>query len=285
MLVCEPAVYIEPMDTGLPSWLGPLRLRLMTVAAALFFLLPTLAFPFGWDQGMLHYLGWAVSRGEWLYRDVWDTASPGGVWLDATAIKLFGNHVIGVRMLDYAWQAATCWALFRCGAKISGPLAGCYAAISYAIAYRATGFYHTAQRDSFLVLPLLGSMLAGWQFAREARRRDLAASGVLLGLTVLIRPTYVLVPVVFAIWLLSRSRREQSFTARLKDAAWLAIFSALPVVGTIVLFLAAGCSSALRDLILAITTVYPRLERFTVPELLSAAVGVVPTLAWMGLGA
>jgi len=254
------------------------------VCACAVILLPTLAFPFDYDQGMLHYVAWSAVEGLWPYRDVWDTAFPGGILIHAVSIKLVGNLVVGVRAIDLVWQLATTLALLVCGTRLAGSRAGAYAALSYAMIYRATGAYHTAQRDSFLVLPLLLAVLSGLRFLEDARRRHLITAGLCLGIVTLFRPTYALMAVAAAVCVALGKSGAPSWS-RFRDAAWLSAVAASPLVAFFAVVLLTGNAGPFADLFTALSTIYPGLEVFSFTRVIENALNVVPALVWAGAGA
>jgi hypothetical protein len=256
------------------------------VVALVFFLLPTLGFSLDYDQGMLHYLAWGVLRGLWPYRDIWDTSFPGTILVHTASIALLGNSALAVRIVDFFWQLATAGALYRCGVRLSGRVAGVFAAFAYVIDYRAAGAYETAQRDSFLVLPLLIGLLAYLRFLETRRFRTLALSAACLGVGTLFRPTYVLLALVTAIHLVL-DRRELSLlrSPGFRDAVRFTAISASGLLLFVALFFVSGQVSVLGDLLVVFGTVYSTLERLSAARVFGRALEVVPSLAWIGIGA
>lgn len=265
------------------------RSSLVTVLgwfALVVILVPTIAFDLDYDQGIFQYFGWGILHGLWPYRDVWDTQLPAAMLLHAAAMAAFGSSAAGLRLLDFFWQLCTAGAFLRCGKRVHSTAAGWWAAISYAIAYRATGAYHTAQRDSFLVLPLMLAASSGLRFQQTSRRRDLLLAAFLLGIVPTFRPTYVVFPGVAAALLLWRAwRLREGRRQALLDVVWFSLVAALPLLAAILVFVVAGKGDAFLDLVKAIATVYPRLERFERYRVLELAFQAVPALVWVGVGA
>src|SRR5579864_7791604 len=63
--------------------------------------LPSLAYPFGRDQGLYFYVGreWLL-RGALPYRDLFEQKTPGIYVVHAACIALFGERVWGIRVAD-----------------------------------------------------------------------------------------------------------------------------------------------------------------------------------------
>jgi hypothetical protein len=267
--------------TGPPDW----QWFAFTLVASLFILLPMLALPFGFDQGIQHYLAWAMLRGEWLYVQAWDTSFPGGPLVHAMAIVTGGNSVLAVRVVDLILELAIAAALFVAGRRMAGPRAGMFAALTYMIAYRAGGYYSTAQRDGFLVLPLVLGLLAFWRFLERGRRSSLVLAAVAIGLAALIRPTYALVAVAGAVYLLVREIRTGHSARRgLLDAALFGLVSAAPILLFFLIYAISGRFGAVRQLLLADATIYPLLERETPRRIVIEMVRFVPWLLLAGAG-
>src|ERR1700683_5502150 len=115
----------------------------------------TLGFGFGYDHGFLQDLAWGLLQHQWPYVDVWDTSFPGGFLFHALVLALGGGSARALRIGDLILELGTGAILFAMGLRGAGPRAGAVAAIGYVIAYVAGGYYHTAQRDGFLVPFLL----------------------------------------------------------------------------------------------------------------------------------
>lgn len=85
------------MNDFLRRW----RLDAAFGAIALLFGLPSLAYPYGRDQGLFFYAAreW-LKRGQVLYRDVWDHKPPVIYFLHMFAIGVFGEHLWSIRILE-----------------------------------------------------------------------------------------------------------------------------------------------------------------------------------------
>lgn len=128
---------------------------LLAIGLTLALGLPTLNYPYGPDQALFAYIGDHIAHGSRLYVDVWDVKPPGIFWLYALITRLPGPPFRMLRLFDLAYTAATVAALYALGRAYWDRLAGGVAAALYGAVYvSATGYWHSAQPDSFLVLPL-----------------------------------------------------------------------------------------------------------------------------------
>jgi hypothetical protein len=240
-------------------------------------LLPTLGYGFGFDHGFYEYIGWAILHGKWPYTDAWDTSTPGAMLLHAAVIAAGGTSVYALRAMDFGLEVANCALMFLLGRRIAGPRAGLYASVSYAITYAAAGYYHTAERDAYLVPFLLLALWLLWRYLDDpSRRQALLWSGLSAGLACLIRPTYALVVALGAVSLVASRRRV------LDAALWSAV-AASPLLAFIALYVATGRGHALIELATVLQTVYVNLERQTKLAIVYGLLKYTPLSVWIGV--
>lgn len=112
--------------------------------------------PMSFDQALYQYMAERVIAGDRLYVDVWDQNAPGIVAVHWLSTRLVGTSPMALRVFDAVWQALTLAALvglaWRDGRRW---LVGWLAASLYVLCYYSMGYVHTAQREGFIVLPLL----------------------------------------------------------------------------------------------------------------------------------
>jgi|GEM_PF-823494 len=112
--------------------------------------------PIGYDQALYQYMTDRVIAGERLYVDVWDQNAPGIIAVHWLSTLLVGHSPIALRVFDAGWQCLTMVALIALAGRDGRQWSvGWLAATLYALAYYGMGYIHTAQREGFLVLPLL----------------------------------------------------------------------------------------------------------------------------------
>lgn len=131
-------------------------------AICLFFGAPALMHPFGYDQANQAYIAMRVLEGDALYRDVSCLKPPLPVYFHAAAIALFGRTMVAVRVLDLVWvflTALTLAAFVRrsLGEQWSTP--PLFVAFFYCHYYYSFNFWHSAQTDGWLNLPVAIGML------------------------------------------------------------------------------------------------------------------------------
>jgi hypothetical protein len=247
------------------------------LAAAALILVPTLALPFSYDHGFFHYMAAAAMRGYWPYLDAWDSAFPPGI-LAVHAIPLWLGSVspAAFRGLDLLVQLLVCGLL---ALLADDRRAGGIAAILYALAYSSGGYHHTAQRDGFLLLPLLGALhflrkrLAGSDY------RFTVAAGSAFGAVCLLRPTYVILLVVLTAYFVWRRPSR----ATLHDVGLLWGCTVAPIALFIGVYWTAGHLPALQDTVEYLWNVHPHIERAGAVSVLVASIRYAPGSIILGV--
>lgn len=270
--------YHRPYQTGS---IARLRWLWATLLGSAIILAPTLSFGLGYDHGFFHYMAWAnLEKGLWPYKDVWDTAFPGIILFHWLALAVGGESVLAFRLLDWAIQLLTAGLLlFRLTSRIAGNHAGMLAAWLYATLYTTAGYYHTAQRDSFLIPFLLGGILLLWhyfekeKFEQEDSQKGqrallLAGAGLAFGIALLIRPTYGLIALAAAIavffaapTLFAASGKHTNLGNRLRHAALFSTLCGLPLITFVLIYGLRGYFEPLMQIVTYLTVVYPDIER------------------------
>lgn len=246
-------------------------------------LLPTLGYGFGYDHGMMQYLGAAALRGHWPYAEAWDTAFPGGILVHMLAAAFGERSVLALRGLDLAIETGTLLLLYALGRRLAGAWSGCFAAASYGFVYVGAGYYHTAQRDAFIVPCLLLAVLALWDFLeRPERRGALMSAGVWLAAASYFRPTYLLVGVLLVLWVALVPAGDRSPARRVTDAGAVCLTAAVLALAFPLTYLLARRIGSLVELLKAQATIYPALERFPAHDVLRNALVFPPALLWLG---
>jgi len=165
-----------------------------------------------WDSALFavalgdgrQYLAWAreIAAGDWLGSEVFYQA-PLYPYLLALVIRLCGDSLGTLRILQAAFGAASCGLLAAAGRRFFSLRVGVIAGLLLAVYPPAVFFDGILQKTSVglalmcLALALAGSLAA----ARGDMRPGIVASlGVTLGLLCLVRENALLLPPVLAVW-------------------------------------------------------------------------------------
>ncbi len=190
----------------------------------------TLVYPFGRDQGIHAHIADAVLSGRTLYRDVFNVKPPLTTAVHGLALVLFGRTMSAIRILDLLWLAATALALFFLLRRLLGrdwPAAG--AGLFLSVAYAVLGYWHTAQTDGWLNLPLALALVLAWAGLKGKRAVAWLGFGALVGVAALLKYTVALLaPLVFLVALVEfrREPRRLLRATLLAGAGFAAVIAA-----------------------------------------------------------
>jgi len=180
---------------------APARLRTAaTVAlaaaavAALLLRSVSIAEPLGIDQSLWASAVKGMSRGQLLYRDVWEQRPPGIYWIYLAGFQVFGWAASTVAWLDLLASAVTTLLLYAIARTLSGPVAGAAAAALYATLtmpawlFRYGGFLERSVCETFIAVCVGASFWCAVRF--RARHSIWLATGVGLaaGAAVVLKP-------------------------------------------------------------------------------------------------
>jgi 4-amino-4-deoxy-L-arabinose transferase-like glycosyltransferase len=144
------------------------------------------------DDGLWITAAEEALRGKVLYREIYLDKPPGIVLLYASLFRMFGPHLLVIRLVTIIYSIAVSVILYFFGAEIYDKRTGRIAALMFAFfsTAGATGHVQSLNTDFLAVLPYTAS---AWLFVRSAgakSRRGLLAisSGLLAGLAFQINP-------------------------------------------------------------------------------------------------
>lgn len=215
--------------------LSPLRIGTISaiVAFALLWSVYEVLQPIAPDQGVALWAGDVIRRGGVLYRDAWDTRGPAPYYFTSLIEIVFGHNVWGFRLVDLLIQIAGACGIAvlvkRLGnSRFSAVLAGAF----YMLWYASMRFENSAQADGWVGVLLVFSVLALIPPTRLTYKR-MFASGFLLGLCVLNKPTYGL---FLALPLMYTARPPVTLHRWAAHVAAAAIGAAVPVAIAVIYF-------------------------------------------------
>jgi hypothetical protein len=197
------------VDTRLPARRRLLIGILIAVATlAVLLRITAIAEPLGIDQGLWASAVRGMSRGQRLYRDVWEQRPPGIYWIYSAGFRILGWKAATVAWLDIFAAAATTVLLGAIARALAGPLAGAVAAAMYAALtmpawlYSYDGFLERSVCETFIVVCVGVAAVAAQHVA--GRRGNLAAwmTGVASGAAVVLKPNAGLYFPALAMWIL-----------------------------------------------------------------------------------
>ena len=187
---------VQPKSFGRCAWT---ILGIFTVLMGI----PSLWAPFDGDQALFYVTGQKILAGEILYTDAVDLKPPLIYFIYAGAIAIFGESVIAVRLVELVIQFVVVWVLVQSVRRVSrndllSALAGvCYAALYFGLPYSSRG-----QVEGFACLPIALIVLALSKSGRGLRGRTLLSVGLLIGILVILKSTFLaLLPTIVLLFL------------------------------------------------------------------------------------
>lgn len=184
--------------------------RIALIAFGAISLLATLAYPFGYDQAAFFTGGEMVMKDSAIpYRDFIDTKPPVIFYLYGFASFLFGHNTWGIRLLDILWQFGTAVYFYRILKEQAGNSSVAFlASFFYIWQYSCSGFWMTAQAESFAVLPSLAISHLTLKLSKGTALKYGLLAGLLLAVIFLLKFTLVLFILGIAIFLFLRRRQQ-----------------------------------------------------------------------------
>ncbi len=227
-----------------------LLMSLLALGAVLLWGAGSLVYPFGRDQAEYATIAMEAGRGKVVYRDIFSVKPPLTHMAHGLALHIFGHSMLAIRLLDLLWQGMTAVLLALLAEQVfHRRLVGVLAALFYAIGYYSLSFWHTAQTDGFLSLPIAFSVLLYGHYRRSRRMYWLVGCGAMIGIAVWFKyPIGVLFPLL-VLWILFGRQ-----PARWRAALALTVGFGLPIVLFLFLLILQG---ALRDFVLILTRYVP----------------------------
>jgi len=183
--------------------------RLSAVAIVLAFVarLPAIVAPFGPDQGVYVTIGWGLSRGLTLYRDMFELKPPGIYVTYWAAMKLFGSGAAAEFWLDFVAAAVTVLAVVGIIRRIASPgfamFAGAIVAIGTlpAARYAYGGFLERSVTETFTIPLVASAVWAATVWLDRDRPVWPVLAGLLLGLAAIYKQSAAIYWPAVILWI------------------------------------------------------------------------------------
>ena len=179
---------------------------LLITFAALIVRIASIAEPLGIDQSLWASAVRGMSRGQLLYRDVWEQRPPGIYWIYLAGFELFRWTAATVAWLDVIASAAMTLLIFAVVRRLSTIQTGALAAALYALLtmppwlYGNGGFLERSVCETFIVV-CVG--LSAWCAVRLVDRPSLALAagiGLFCGAALVLKPNAGLYLPALLLW-------------------------------------------------------------------------------------
>jgi hypothetical protein len=200
--------------------------KVSALIASLAILSLTFVYPYSGDNALFAYITDLFLRGTPPYAGAWDHAFPGVMMVHIAQLMLLGKSTLALHAVDILIQLLALSSLYNLGKRYHSDAAGWSACILYCIYYVTRGSNMIALTDGYVAcLIVIGLDLAS--------RKKTYAAALLFGLTIVFRPTYGIICVLYALWELYSSRD-------LGRALTVGIVSSIPIIVLLTLFGASG---------------------------------------------
>jgi 4-amino-4-deoxy-L-arabinose transferase-like glycosyltransferase len=170
-----------------------------------------LAYPFGYDQGAFAVGGEMIlHKGAIVYRDILDTKPPGIFLIYALSSLLFGHHEWSIRALDAIYILCTAFYFYKIVLKaLADQGLALTAATLLVLTHVTSGFWMTAQAESFSILPSLVICQMTLELRGKLSSRGALWRGTLAGLAAaslfFLKFTLLTVPLASIVYLFLRT--------------------------------------------------------------------------------
>ncbi len=238
---------VSAIGAGSRLWLKRYRYVCAVFLVVILLGLPSLVVTFSTDNSDFALGARTILSGGVLYRDFWEVKPPAIYFVYALAFLPFGQHMVSLRILDLVNTALAMGAIYLLGRRFFGERAGIVGGCLYGVAYLTrAGFDGLGEVESFVVLPVVLSVLLYRPDAESGANGRAFASGLLMGLAFSLKLSavfYVAALPAMEVLFAHKPNRIGQVVRRLSLA--FAGFLVIPVIFTV--HLAAG--GALRDFI------------------------------------
>lgn len=237
---------------------------IVVVALGMVFGAPSLAYPYGRDQGLFHYIGreWFV-HGAVPYRDTFDLKPPPIYFVYGICARVFGDAMWGIRLVEWLLVVPSCGALAAALATeadertpklriASGIL------VANIVYFGYFDFWNTGQCEIWCALACL---LGVWLVLRSnlSVNRGAALAGICAGFAFLMKPPAALMVLVIAAALVVKHRADRKKTM-IAIASLAGAGIAVGIV-TVLYFVKAGAFAELVDVVVNYNRAYVKGDR------------------------
>jgi hypothetical protein len=199
-------------DSRYIYWAGTVLIILFTV----FIRLRLLEIPLERDEGEFAYMGQLMLQGIPPYLISYNMKLPGIYSAYALIMFLFGQSAAGIHLGFIIVNVATIILVFLIAAHLFNHFTGFVAGSSFAILSLSPTVYGTsAHATHFVLLPALGGLLIMLASAKSGEAKYIFWSGLLLGLSFLMKQPGIFFVILTSLYLLYNSFRSPNFSARL----------------------------------------------------------------------
>lgn len=148
------------------------------------------------DSGLFAYGGQRILAGDLLYRDIWDTKPPGVFYLDALALSIGGVSPWAIWWFQVVWLGLTTIVLLLTLEVTVGGLSAFLATgLMILTALHPSYFQGGNLTEVYALLPQVLALAMAVAYFRSGRLIWIVALGIDCAAALLLKPTYIALPV------------------------------------------------------------------------------------------
>jgi len=222
------------------SWVLSIALAAVAVGCLLF-RIASIAEPLGIDQSLWASAVRGMSRGQLLYRDVWEQRPPGIYLIYLVGFSMLGWTAATVAWLDILASVATTGLLYVIVRRLASGTMGLLAAALYAALtmpaglYRYGGFLERSVCETFIVVCVALTAWCAVRFTESGSNLSAGGVGLWTGAAIVLKPNAGLYLPALVLWMaLYRHGRSRSTRDLVRPIS--AALGATAVVPVVIIF-------------------------------------------------
>jgi hypothetical protein len=266
----------EPVETlsfsTTTAYTKHLRALLISLlgASLIFLTVDTWRWPILYDGQVLHYINFLMAHGMRPYIDIPDMNLPGAYLIDGWQMHLFGYGDTAWRVYDFFLSGCLITAMIVIAMPYDW-LAGLIAGVLFTLFHAAEGPGDSAQRDQVMTVFVLLGYACLFQAIRRKNQFLMLPFGLCMGLAVSVKPTALLLFILFGMALFTLRKMDQPLTGY----AFYTIGGFLIPAGVVLVFLLQhGAVGAFFDISHRLTPYYASLMRLDFTQLIRASLPI-----------
>jgi MFS family permease len=176
-------------------------------------------------------------HGKLPYIGSWDQNFPGVLIVHVVPLIFGLRSQLAFHIWDILLQLAGSYFIFRILARLVGPRAALLGVLLVALYYIQQGLWMAGERDTYVTILMLAVFYRSLTERSSEKFWGFAGIGILIGFTVLLRPTYGLFAVGYVGWLFSA---RSDWRSKFINASVFSIGVLLPILIVVLIYAISG---------------------------------------------
>ncbi len=193
------------------------------------------------DSGLFAYFGRRILQGARLYVDIFDHKTPGIYYLNAFALKVFGDSLWSIWVLQNLWASITTVILYFTLRRHLNPVSAFIGIIFFLFTLHYPDYYQSGNLTEFYsLLPQVLGLLAISAFEKNGGKRWLVLLGLSTGLAILFKPTYFGIGLAGSLAIGMKDIFQRNWKSLLEHAFFVVLGLLIPILGVVLISLSSG---------------------------------------------